>query len=146
MNRLLLGALAMSALALSAAPASAKLAKDEYKSAKDAIDAEYKNASASCRSLAGNAKDICMAEARGKQKVAKADLDARDKNTSKARKEAREARAEADYAVAKERCDDKAGNDKDVCLKEAKAARTAAKADAKAPASTRLCTICGTQK
>jgi hypothetical protein len=35
-------------------------------------------------------------------------------------------------AVAKERCDDSAGNVKDVCVKEAKAAHVSAKADAKA--------------
>jgi hypothetical protein len=34
--------------------------------------------------------------------------------------------------VAKEKCDDKAGNEKDVCVKEAKAALVRAKADAKA--------------
>jgi hypothetical protein len=34
--------------------------------------------------------------------------------------------------VAKEKCDDLAGNTKDVCIKEAKAARESAKADAKA--------------
>ena len=41
------------------------------------------------------------------------------------------AKAEADYRVAKEKCDDSAGNAKDVCLKEAKAAEAAAKAEAK---------------
>ena len=39
---------------------------------------------------------------------------------------------EADYKVAMEKCDDKAGNLKDVCIKEAKAAMKSAKADAKA--------------
>lgn len=41
------------------------------------------------------------------------------------------AKAESAYAVAKERCDDKSGNDKDLCVKEAKAAETKALADAK---------------
>jgi hypothetical protein len=40
--------------------------------------------------------------------------------------------AEADYKVAKERCDDQAGNEKDVCVKVAKAAMVKAKADGKA--------------
>ena len=43
----------------------------------------------------------------------------------------RVAQAETTYAVAKERCDDKAGNAKDVCVQEAKAAETKALADAK---------------
>ena len=36
------------------------------------------------------------------------------------------------YEVAKERCDDLKGNDKDACVKDAKAAEARAKADAKA--------------
>ena len=40
-------------------------------------------------------------------------------------------RADATYSVAKEKCDDLAGNSKDVCVKEADAALVRAKADAK---------------
>jgi osmotically-inducible protein OsmY len=77
-----------------------------------------------------------MAEARGKQKVAKAELEATNKPGDKARYAVSVARAEADYAVAKEKCDDKAGNDKKVCVKDAKAAETRAKTDAKAQMKT----------
>jgi len=68
----------------------------------------------------------------GVEKTAKAELEYRYKPTNTTRYEARVARAQADYSAAKERCDDKAGNVKDVCLKEAKAAEITAKADAKA--------------
>lgn len=51
---------------------------------------------------------------------------------SKARYEATVERAEADYKAAKARCDELKGNDKDVCMKEAKAAEKKAKADAQA--------------
>jgi len=61
----------------------------------------------------------------GKEKVAKAELEARYKPSEKNRYQARVAQADADYSVAKEKCDDKAGNEKDVCVKEAKAARHA---------------------
>lgn len=44
------------------------------------------------------------------------------------------AKAEADFAVAKERCEDVAGNAKDVCVKQTKAAQT--KADATAQMKT----------
>lgn len=133
MNKLMLGTLALgvASLVVTSPIASAKLPKEEYKQVKNTIDVDYKSARERCGSLAGNAKDICMAEAKGNQKVAKAELDARDKNTNKAWQEAREARAGADYDIAKERCDEKGGNAKDVCLQEAKAARTAAMADAK---------------
>ena len=131
MDKLILGAITAGLLALNSGVVFAKLTQSEQKASKDAIEAEYKSAKAQCDGLAGNAKDICMAEAKGNRKVAKADLTAQDKGTSKARQQAREARAEAGYAIAKERCDDKGGNEKDVCIKEARAARTAAMADAK---------------
>ena len=46
-------------------------------------------------------------------------------------KDARIAHAQAYYDVAIEKCDDLAGNPKDVCVKEAKAALVKGKADAK---------------
>ena len=67
----------------------------------------------------------------GKEKVAKADAEAAYRNTSKVREDARDTKAEATYNVAKEKCDDLAGNAKDVCVKEADAALVKAKADAK---------------
>jgi chromosome segregation ATPase len=108
------------------------MTRDAYKAEKDRIEAEYKAAKEACNKLSGNAEDVCKAEARGNQRIAEADLDAKNSGTAKARAEARNARAEAAYAVAKEKCDDLAGNPKDVCVKEAKAAQTKAKADAKA--------------
>ena len=72
-----------------------------------------------------------MAEAKGKESVAKAELEVEYKPSPKARYEARVAKAEADFKVAKEKCNDKGGNMKDLCVKEADAALTSAKADAK---------------
>jgi hypothetical protein len=81
--------------------------------------------------MKGNAKDICVAEAKGKDNVAKADAEAAYANTPKARENARVAHAQANYNVAIEKCDDLAGNSKDVCVKEAKAGLVKGKADAK---------------
>ena len=94
-------------------------------------EAQYKVDKAACDALSGNAKDVCVEEAKGKEKVAKAEADAAYQGTPKARESARVARADAAYEVAKEKCDDLAGNPKDVCVKEAKAAHVKAKADAK---------------
>ena len=107
------------------------MSKSAYKSEKDRIAAEYKADKARCSSLSGNAKDICRAEAKGKEKIAKADVEASYKGTIAANTDALIARADAEYDVAKEKCDDLAGNAKDVCVKEAKAAHTRAKVDAK---------------
>ena len=107
-------------LTFSAGAMAEGLSKSEYKAGKEKIAAEYKTAKASCGSVSANANDICMAEAKGKEKVAKAEFEATNKPSSKTRHDVSVAKAEADYAVAKERCDDKAGNVKDVCVKESK--------------------------
>jgi len=109
----------------------AALSKDERKAEEERISTAHKTAANQCDSLKGNAKDICVAEADGVKKIATADLEAREKGTVKAQTAARIARVEADYAVAKERCDDLAGNVKDVCVMDAKAALARGKADAK---------------
>jgi len=113
------------------AMAEPNMSHDAYKAEKSRIESEYKVDKARCDSLAGNAEDICEAEVKGKKEVAEADLEARYKPSKENRYKTRIAKAEADYKVAKERCDDLSGNAKEVCLKEAKAAEAAAKADAK---------------
>jgi hypothetical protein len=107
------------------------MSKADYNQALKDADAQYKIEKKACASLAGNAKDICAAEATGNEKIAKAQTEAAYKHTPKARENARIAYAEANYKVAIERCDDLAGNPKDVCVKEAKSALVKGKADAK---------------
>ena len=94
-------------------------------------DAQYKMDTEACSSLSGNARDICAAEAKGRDNVTKAEAEAAYENTPKARQGARVARAQATYDVSVEKCDDLAGNPKDVCVKEAKAGLVKGKADAK---------------
>ncbi len=119
--------------AMVATPAlSATMIKDAHKAALQRIDATYESDKEQCKPLKANSKDICIAEAKARRKVAKADQEANYRGTVKARTAARVARADAEYLVAREKCDDLAGNGKDVCLKEAKAALVSAKADAKA--------------
>jgi hypothetical protein len=110
---------------------AATLAKGDYRAGKTRIDAQYTADKARCAGLAGNARDICREQAKGKQRVARAELEYAYTGKPRDENKVFEARAEANYAVAKERCDDLAGNPKDVCVKEAKAARTKAMADAK---------------
>jgi hypothetical protein len=116
---------------MAAAKPAAPISKDAYDATVKNADAQYKMEKDACASRSGNAKDICLAEASGKEKVAKADAEAAYKNTPKVREDARITRAEASYNVAKEKCDELSGNPKDVCVKEANAALVKAKADAK---------------
>ena len=117
-------------LAVSAGAMAQNITDSSYRAEKDRIEADYKSAKANCESLSGNSKDVCVAEAKGKEKIAKAELNARHKSTPKNQYDVQAAKAEAAYEVAKEKCDDRTGNDRDVCVKEAKAAETRAKADA----------------
>src|SRR6266508_755615 len=109
----------------------APISKEAYDTAVKNAEAQNKVDKDACSSKSGNAKDICLAEANGKEKVAKANAEAAYKATPKAREDARVARAEATHAVAKEKCDDLSGNAKDVCVKETDATLTKVKADAK---------------
>jgi hypothetical protein len=113
------------------AATAANMTKDENSAAKAVIAADYKAAKATCDAMKDNAKDICMADAKGREKISHAELQAAYKPSDKARYEARLAKANAAHAVAKEKCDDLAGNPKDVCRKEADAAFVTAKANAK---------------
>ncbi len=136
MNRINMTAIAAAiTLAFSTGALAQSMSKDDYKAEKTKIAAEYKSAKAGCSSKEANAKDICVAEAQGKEKVAKAELEARYKPSDKATQAVAIAKAEADHAVAKEKCDDMTGKDKKACVKEAKAVEVRAKADAKTPAA-----------
>ena len=123
-------AIGISALALAGAGQAAG-DKSAYESAKASAKSSYEAAKSRCDALDGNAKDICVAEAKAARTKAEVTAEATYKNTPKAREHAVREAAEADYKVARERCDDRTGNDKDVCVKVAKAALVKSKADAK---------------
>jgi hypothetical protein len=97
-----------------------------YDAAIKQADADYKTAKEKCGALAGNDKDVCMKEAKGAERVAKAEATATRDGTDRARARVAKEKAEAQYDVAKEKCDALKGNDKDVCAKDAKAAYTQA--------------------
>ena len=95
----------------------------------DRIESEYKAAKEKCDPMKGNEKDICQAEAKAKEKIAKAENDAKNaKDPAKAQARVERVRADANYDVAKQKCQENKGNEKDVCMKQAKADRDRAKA------------------
>lgn len=122
---------AAAALALPMTSAFA-LDKAQHKAEKERVEAAYKADKATCDTLKDNAKDICNQEAKAKEKVAKAELDASLSGKPRDQEKLAKVKADTTYEVAKEKCDDKAGNDKDVCMKEAKATKEKALADIKA--------------
>jgi hypothetical protein len=127
----LLSALAVAALMALPAAQAANMTRADYSASKTRISDEYKAAKVACASLAGNAKDICVEEGKAKEKVARAELEFAYSGKAGDRNAVLVAQADSAYAVAKEKCDDLAGNAKDVCVKEAKAVKVKALADAK---------------
>jgi len=134
MNALLTTLLATAVGAsFAAAPAQAQT-KDSagYRDAVQKVSADYKTASAKCDAMKGNDKDICMAEAKLARARGESQAVAQHENSESARSHAREKVADADYDLAKEKCDARSGADKDSCVDNAKSVHTAALADAKA--------------
>jgi len=93
-------------------------------------DARYELDRDGCKALSDNAREICVVQAKGKEKVTRAEAEASYENTPNARYEARLMHARVDYEVSMERCGDFAGHRKDVCKTDANAelvrARTSA--------------------
>lgn len=110
---------------------AANLTKAEYKAEKTRISADYKLDKKACDAMKDNAKDVCVQEAKAKEKVALAEREFSYTGKATDQTKVLEAKAKSAYAVAKEKCDDQSGNAKDVCVKEAKAVEVKALADAK---------------
>jgi hypothetical protein len=104
----------------------------ELKAGRDKIAADYKADKAACDAMKDNAKDVCNEEAKGKEKIAKAELDQKLRPSDSNARKVAEAKVEAAYDIAKEKCDDQKGDAKSACVKQAKAEESKGKADIKA--------------
>lgn len=131
-STLIRAACVLSTGAVCVAASAANITPAAYDSAKKDLETTYKTEREACNSMSGNAKDVCVETAKGKEKVAMARLQHMRSGDAKDMVKVAEARSEANYEVAKEMCDDQAGNAKDVCVAKAKADHDKAKADAKA--------------
>ena len=124
-------AISLAAMFAFASAQAQTMDKGAYKDAKTRISADFKTDKAACDSLVKNAKDVCQAQAKAKDKVALAEAEFAYSGKPADQNKVMKVKAQTTYAVAKEKCDDLAGNAKDVCVKEAKAVETKALADAK---------------
>lgn len=108
-----------------------KMNKDEAKAAHDRIEETAKAEKKACESMKGNVQDVCEAEAKAKEKVAKAELEYRQSGSEGDRVKLAEIKAEADYEVAKEKCEDLAAAQQSECKAQAKATEKAAREQVK---------------
>jgi len=125
---------ALAGLVAGTAQASAPSAeaKAAYVQAKEQASVTYKAARAQCEGITGNPKDVCLAEANAARIRAEQEAEAYYRNTLKAYTQSRLKIADALYARDKAKCAALTGNDKDVCVSQAKATLVATQADAKA--------------
>ena len=139
MKTLIATLLATAAGASFAAAPTAALNHDPvtYRNLTQKAETEYRAAAAKCDAKSGNDKDVCMAEARLARTRTEADALSKYHNTAAGRARAHTNVADAEYDLAKARCDAKSGADKDSCMDNAKSVHTAALADAKAERSER---------
>jgi|GEM_PF-5878293 len=105
--------------------------RTEYNTARQRMAADTQVRQDKCRALTANARDVCRMEARGFERIARADLEALYRPSEQAHFKARVARADAAYAVAREKCNDLAGQARKVCQKDAKGVQVRAVEDAK---------------
>ncbi|QOY95992.1 hypothetical protein IM543_09240 [Massilia sp. UMI-21] len=107
-------------------------ARAVYEQAKDTAEANFKAARARCDQIAGNPHELCVAEARAARVRTEEEAEAAYKNTLSAYTRARMRIASANYDRDKVRCAAVTGNERDVCMEQAKATLVAVQADAKA--------------
>lgn len=90
-----------------------------YKATVKQADADYKAAKEACKPRQGNDKDVCMKEAKAAHVKVTADAKAKRK-AGVAMAGARDDKMDANYKVAKEKCDAMSGDAKDACIRDAK--------------------------
>ena len=113
------------------ATGSIAMTKTDYNAARERIRVDAKARQGKCTQLIANARDVCRTEARGFERIARADLDALYRPSEQAQFKARVARADAAHEVAREKCDDLADPARKVCQKDAKGVHVRAVEDAK---------------
>ena len=96
------------------------MSRADYAQGRKAIEGEARTVFARCRTESGTARDICKAEARAAERVKLADLSVRYHGTVVAAEDARQARARAQFDLAKARCTSQAGEARVECLRTAR--------------------------
>ncbi len=105
-------------------------AQDDYKAGKARISAEYKVDKTACAKLKQNTREVCLVQAEGKRKVARAELEYGQSGSPADEERVMQMKAMAEFEIARQKCADHTGNAKDVCLKAAMANKTKALVDA----------------
>lgn len=112
-------------MAVMASQAGTNEAKAAYYAAADKAAADYRDAHAACELLDASMQAVCIEEAKLAQTRAKGNAEAHYRNTAQARQKADIDIANAEFSVAKARCEFKEGSDRQACLRQAEITRAA---------------------
>lgn len=94
------------------------------------VDATYRAEVAECDFLRGVTKEVCLAEAAGKARMAAAERKVAQHPGAASRLAESLAAAESRYGISRAKCGDSSESEKPACLKAAESDRTAARATA----------------
>lgn len=107
--------------------AQSTITKDEAKARIDRIEQTAKADKDACEKLDGNAEDVCEAEAKAKEKVAKSEVEYLRSGKDEDRRELERMKAEGAFEVAKEKCEDFDGDRQSECKNQAEESYDAAR-------------------
>lgn len=111
MKRIVINSLMYLSVALSgAATAAVNENLQEYRESLAGARSTFNADMAHCKSLQADERDMCRAQAKAVHKKANAEAIAHQRNTAQARVDARIARADADYDLARAACKATRGN------------------------------------
>jgi len=109
------------------------LSKAQYEDALAHVAARRGNALARCETLAGSEREVCRTQASADAMIRVADVEERYRQDDRSARDAQRARIDAQYQVARARCQSFSGYRKDKCLISAHATRGRALLAAHAP-------------
>jgi hypothetical protein len=102
------------------------MSKEAFESAEQKIEAIARSERKACETRKGRVADLCSKEAKARERIALAELEAQYRPSPDSWQEARNVKADAEYDVAREKCKDLKGSTRDRCIATAKSAREAA--------------------
>ncbi|MCW5623525.1 MAG: hypothetical protein KIT73_02270 [Burkholderiales bacterium] len=113
--------------------AHAGMSQSAYKAALDEIAAQHASDQAGCRADVDQAYADCMAEAKARAALSKAEVTAVYNPSARNQYDLALAKAESVYATALTACSSRAGNAKSKCRQDASDLRTRARTEAQSP-------------
>lgn len=110
---------------------AANFSKPVYEGARTEVKSRFKLERETCEARSGDDRSLCLEVAKGREKIALAQLEYNYSGSKKDEMDLWKAKVEARYDVERRKCEALAGNDRDVCVRAAKTARDKSEADMK---------------